>query len=279
MSAERRSCEYLVKAYKNADFLTSPAARLIRVMSELEEPKARFYKHHVHNTVVFFGSARTIPRKEALSRFNKVEQKMRKVEKPSKKLQAEFQKAEKVLLMSRYYEDALELSEKLTRWFIGLKGRSKNFMVCSGGGPGIMEAANRGAKKAGGRSVGLNISLPLEQSPNKYQTKELAFEFHYFFIRKFWFVYLAKALVIFPGGYGTFDELFELLTLMQTRKTKKKMPVVLYGSEYWEDVVNFQGLLNWGMIDEEDLSLFRIIDDVDEALRYMQEELTQRYKL
>lgn len=142
-----------------------------------------------------------------------------------------------------------------------------------------MEAANRGAKKAGGKSVGLNISLPMEQAPNKYQTKDLAFEFHYFFIRKFWFVYLAKALVIFPGGFGTFDEFFELLTLMQTHKTKKHMPVVLFGSEYWNELVNFQALINWGMIEKKDMNLFRMVDDVDSAFKYLKKEMIRLYKL
>ena len=152
-------------------------------------------------------------------------------------------------------------------------------MVCSGGGPGIMEAANHGAKKAGGKSIGLNISLPMEQSPNPHQSEELAFEFHYFFIRKFWFVYLAKALVVFPGGFGTMDELFEILTLIQTKKTKKNMPVVLYGSEYWNEVINFQALKHWGMIGKKDMSLFETIDNVDSAVRYLKTELTKIYKL
>ena len=271
--------DWLVKAYKNIPFLNSPAARLIRVMSELEEPKSRFHKNYVKNTVVFFGSARTLPRKEAMENFKKAEDRLTSAKKTSKKLKNEFEKAERSLLMSRYYEDALLLAEKLTHWFLGLKEKSKHFMICSGGGPGIMEAANRGAKKAGGKSVGLNISLPMEQAPNKYQTKDLAFEFHYFFIRKFWFVYLAKALVIFPGGFGTFDEFFELLTLMQTHKTKKHMPVVLFGSEYWNELVNFQALINWGMIEKKDMNLFRMVDDVDSAFKYLKKEMIRLYKL
>jgi len=275
---KKDSAEWLVKAYKNLPFLNSPAARLIRVMSELEEPKSRFHKYHVKHTVVFFGSARTLPRKEALTNFKKVEEKIERAKNPSQTLRSEFEKAERTLL-SRYYEDAVLLAEKLTHWFLGLKDTHKNFMICSGGGPGIMEAANRGAKKAGGKSIGLNISLPMEQDPNKYQTKDLAFEFHYFFIRKFWFVYLAKALVAFPGGFGTFDEFFELLTLMQTHKTKKHMPVVLYGSEYWNELINFQALINWGMIDKKDMKLFKMIDNVDDAFNYLKNELVRIYKL
>lgn len=271
--------DWLVKAYKNIPFLNSPGARLIRVLSELEEPRSRFHKHHVKHTVVFFGSARTLPRKEALDKFKKIEQKFENKKEPSKTLKAEFEQAERTLLMSRYYEDAVQLAEKLTKWFLGLKEKHKHFMICSGGGPGIMEAANKGARKAGGKSVGLNISLPMEQYPNPYQTKDLAFEFHYFFIRKFWFVYLAKGLVIFPGGFGTLDEFFELLTLMQTHKTKKHMPVVLYGSEYWNELINFQALVNWGMIEKKDLKLFKMIDTVDEAFKYLRKELTRLYKL
>jgi uncharacterized protein (TIGR00730 family) len=179
--------------------------------------------------------------------------------------------------MSRYYEDAVNLSEKLTRWFLELEKIDKHFKICSGGGPGIMEAANRGALNANGESVGLNISIPSEQIPNIYQTKDLACEFHYFFIRKFWFFYLAKALVIFPGGYGTMDELFELLTLIQTEKTKKQMPVVLYDSTYWNDVVNFNALLKWGVISKGDLDLFRLFDNVDDAFVYLKDALTKHY--
>ncbi len=279
MANNKNSSPRLIKAYKNSKFLKSPAARLIRILSELEEPKHRFQKHNIDSTVVFFGSARTLPRKTALANFKSIEVKMKKAKTFSKALEAEYKQAEKSLLMSKYYEDASLISEKLTHWFGQLKKKGKNFMICSGGGPGIMEAANHGAKKAGGKSIGLNISLPMEQNPNVHQSAELAFDFHYFFIRKFWFVYLAKALVVFPGGFGTFDELFEILTLIQTKKTKKNMPVVLYGSEYWNEVVNFQALKHWGMVDEKDLSLFETIDNVDSAVRYLKKELTRTYKL
>ncbi len=279
MTKKKSSSIRPVKAYKNSEFLISPAARLIRILSEIEEPKARFHKYHVHDTVVFFGSARTLSRKEALSKFKNVEAKMKKKEGSSKALEEEFEQAERDLRMSKYYEDAVAISKKLTHWFNELKAKGKNFMICSGGGSGMMEAANLGAKKADGKSIGLNISLPMEQYPNEHQSKELSFEFHYFFIRKFWFVYLAKALIIFPGGFGTMDELFEILTLIQTHKTKKSMPVVVYGSEYWNEVINFQALLNWGMIDKKDLSLFKIIDGVDPAVEYLKKELSRMYKL
>ena len=153
----------------------------------------------------------------------------------------------------------------------------QGFNVITGGGPGVMEAANLGAERAGGRSVGLNISLPLEQDPNPYQCQELSFEFHYFFIRKFWFVYLAKALIVFPGGFGTLDELFELLTLIQTRKSRKVMPVVLYGTEYWDRVLNFESMIEWDTIARSDNELFKTYDDVDEALEYLKEQISSHY--
>ena len=179
--------------------------------------------------------------------------------------------------MARYYDDAVTLAERLTKWSKGIPERKRRFVVCSGGGPGIMEAANRGAAQAGGYSIGLNISLPFEQMPNPYQTRELSFEFHYFFIRKFWFVYLAKALVVFPGGFGTLDELFEILTLVQTRKTAKKIPIVLYGEEFWKEVVRFDSLVKWGTISREDLDLFHFANNVDTAFEYIRDELTKRY--
>jgi uncharacterized protein (TIGR00730 family) len=241
-----------LKAYKNLDFLNSPDARIIRVLAEFTEPQARLRRAGVYNTVVFFGSARAAA--------------------PENKPNEEGAKR-----LSRYYEHAATLAKKLSAWSQTIENPRKRFYVCTGGGPGIMEAANRGAREAGADSVGLNISLPMEQYPNPYQKHELSFEFHYFFIRKFWFFYLAKALVVFPGGVGTLDELFELLTLVQTNKTKKYMPIVLFGSEFWNEVVNFEALVKWGTISEKDLALFRIFDDVDEAFEYLKTELTKHY--
>ena len=269
--------DWPLKSYKNLDFLTSPAARIVRVLSEFIEPESRFRRYHVMNTVVFFGSSRTISRKEAEKNVQIAETRLAKKKSSPKDLLQNYEKAKQDLLMSRYYEDAVGLAEKLTRWSRGIKERKKRFLICSGGAQGIMEAANRGAKKAGGRSIGLNISLPLEQHPNRYQSKELSFEFHYFFIRKFWFFYLAKALVAFPGGFGTMDELFELLTLVQTQKTRKYMPILIYGTEYWNQVVNFDAMVKAGMISQEDLDIFRFFDDVDSAFEYLKEELSQRY--
>ncbi len=263
-----------VKAYKNAEFLNSPSARLIRVLSEMVEPEARFRKYGVRDTVAFFGSSRILSREQAQGRIEEMEQKVRAAGGAEAESERLLEAARHALVMSRYYEDAALLAEKLTRWFATLDAPGKNYKICTGGGPGIMEAANLGAKRAGGKSVGLNISLPLEQDPNPYQCQELAFEFHYFFIRKFWFVYLAKALIVFPGGFGTLDELFELLTLIQTHKTRKQMPVLLYGTEYWNQVINFQSMIEWDTISPEDVELFKTCDDVDEAVDYLKEQIT-----
>jgi uncharacterized protein (TIGR00730 family) len=266
-----------MKAYKNLNFLTAPEGRIVRVLSEFIEPAGRFEKRHIYNTIVFFGSARTLPPDEARRNLTRIEKQMKGRRGDPGDLRKRHTAARRDVDMSRYYEDAALLAEKLTRWSLGLKEKGKRFLICSGGGGGIMEAANRGARKAGGSSIGLNISLPMEQSPNRYQTRDLSFEFHYFFIRKFWFFYLAKALVAFPGGFGTMDELFELLTLVQTRKTKKYMPIIVYGTEYWNQILNFEALAELGTIDEEDLQCFRFADDVDEAFEYLKEELTKHY--
>lgn len=259
----------LVKAYNNAEFLNSPQARLIRILSEMIEPAARFSKYRVRDTVVMFGSAKILPMNVTGPVFKKIEAKINRMKSPPPSFMKAYEQARRNVKMSQYYEDAASLAEKLTVYFQTLKKQGKNFMICSGGGPGIMEAANYGAKKAGGKSVGLNISLPMQQPPNEHQSEELAFEFHYFFIRKFWFFYLAKALIVFPGGYGTMDELFELLTLVQTGKSRKQMPIILYGSDYWRQVINFENMVHWGTINKEDLKLFKIVDDVEEAFEYL----------
>ncbi len=268
---------WLMKSYNNMEFLNSPSARILRVMAEMTEPADRFRKHRVWDTVVFFGSARTLPRRDARSNLAAVKKQIEAAGNSSRKLKLKLARAERDLIMSRYYEDAAKLAARLTTWFKTVEDSGRRFMICSGGGPGIMEAANRGAKKAKGKSVGLNISLPFEQAPNPYQTRDLSIEFHYFFIRKFWFFYLAKALVVFPGGFGTLDEFMELLTIIQTRKSNKYMPVVLYGSEYWNNVLNIDEMVKWGTISPEDVNLFRTIDDVDEAYDYLKAELTAHY--
>jgi uncharacterized protein (TIGR00730 family) len=216
-------------AYEDDEFMESTEARPIRILAEYLDPLRRFKAHNIQDTVVFFGSARVLSRtlaQRAVTRLEKAT--IREAD-----YKAALKRSRKALEWSRYYEDARELAKRLTKWSMALEAQRHRFVVCSGGGPGIMEAANRGAKEAGGKSVGLNIRLPFEQAPNRYITKDLVFNFHYFFMRKFWFAYLAKALVIFPGGFGTIDEMFEILTLAQTRKLSKKLLVILYGSEYW----------------------------------------------
>ena len=194
-------------------------------------------------------------------------------------LRAEVERAEHALEISRYYEEAVELARLLTQWAASLKNTHRHFVVCSGGGPGIMEAANRGAKLAGGKSIGLTISLPKEEEPNPFISPELCFEFHYFFMRKFWFAYPAKALVIFPGGFGTMDELMEVLTLLQTGKIKKKMTVLLYGREYWQEILNFPALVRHGMIGPEDVGLFQFADTPQDAFRVLKDGLSENYHL
>ena len=265
------------KAYKNLAFLSSPDARTVRVLCEFVEPASRFRKQRIKNTIVFFGSARTLPPEVAAERLEEARRALRGTKRPPRKLREAYEKAKRQAAMSRYYADARTLANKLTTWSLSLEKRSQRFVICSGGGPGIMEAANRGACDASGPSIGLNISLPFEQTSNRYQTRDLAFEFHYFFVRKFWFVYLARALVVFPGGFGTLDELFTLLTLVQTRKTSKEMPVVLYGSDYWKKVIGFDTMLEWGVISPRDVRLFRFMDDVDATYEYLKDELTMRW--
>jgi uncharacterized protein (TIGR00730 family) len=235
--------EHPLLSYKNQKFLDSPEARSLRIISEYLYPLSHFRKEKVHDTIVFFGSARTSE------------------EGPT----------------GRYYIEARELARRVTEWSNNLGENDRRFVVCSGGGPGIMEAANRGAQDAGGKTIGLNIGLPFEQRPNPFITPELCFEFHYFFMRKFWFAYLAKALVVFPGGYGTLDELTEILTLAQTQKLVKKMVVVLYGTAYWKEILNFDALVRHGMISPEDLDLFSFADDVETAFGLLEGGLRKYY--
>jgi uncharacterized protein (TIGR00730 family) len=225
-------------AYENAAFTDSDEARPIRILAEYLEPLRRFKLEHVHDTVVFFGSSRVRP-------------------------DGPF---------GRYYDDARELARLLTAWSMTLPGHDR-FLVCSGGGGGMMEAANRGALEAGGRTIGLNIGLPHEQRPNPYITHQLSFEFHYFFMRKLWFSHLARALIVLPGGFGTLDELFEMLTLSQTGKLERPIPIVLYGSSYWNEIVNFEALARHGMIDRADLDLISFVDAPEPALRLLQQKL------
>ena len=230
-------------AYKNQGFLESRDGRSVRILSEYLQPLSHFRKERIHDTIVFFGSARIQENGP----------------------------------MERYYAEARVLSRRLTLWSNSLENTKRRFVITTGGGPGIMEAANRGAADAGGKSIGLNIGLPFEQQPNPYITSELCFEFHYFFMRKFWFAYLSKALVVFPGGFGTLDELSELLTLAQTRKLEKKIVIVLYGSSFWREVLNFDALVRYGMISADDLNLFEYADSVDQAFAILRDGLSEYY--
>ena len=251
------------KAYSNDPYMNSPAARPLRILSEYMEPLERFDHYKVDDTIVIFGSARIKSRDEA-----------EKILEEAKAGGGDIEKAKLALEMSRYYEAARDLSRRLTEWSKGLGAGERRFVVCTGGGPGIMEAGNRGASEAKGINVGLSISLPFEEGYNPFITRELAFQFHYFFMRKFWFAYLAKAVVAMPGGFGTLDELFELLTLVQTRKIRKHMPIVLFGRDYWDEIINFDALVRYGSIDAKDLDLFIRTDSVDEAFQYLTESLS-----
>ncbi len=268
------------KAYYNHTFLGSPSARTIRLLAEYLEPLDRLNKAGIKDTIVFFGSARIKPRKEALKEYNKLLKQKKKIGKnggkSDKEIISKLEDAKIDLKMSRYYTAAEELAYMLTKWSMSLSKGNK-FVICSGGGPGIMEAANKGAKKAGGLSIGLNISLPFEQYPNPFITPELNFEFHYFFMRKFWFAYLAKAVVIMPGGFGTLDEFMEVLTLVQTFKLRKKMDLVVYDEDYWNEIINFKALAKYNMISKEDLSLFRFANTPEEAFSYLKKGIKKNY--
>jgi uncharacterized protein (TIGR00730 family) len=262
-------------AYLNPEFLESAEARPIRILSEYLEPLRRFKEQKIQDTVVFFGSARVDSRDRAERALSTLH--ARGVNCDDRQYERELKKGRKAVEWARYYEEARELARLLTAWSCSLKSENHRFVVTSGGGPGIMEAANRGAREAGGKTVGLNIRLPFEQRANPYITDGLHFEFHYFFMRKFWFAYLAKALVIFPGGFGTLDELFEILTLVQTSKLAKNIGVVLYGREYWDQVLELQPLAEWGAIADDDLKLLHYADTSTAAFEYLRDHLVANH--
>lgn len=272
-------------AYDNEEFLDSPEARILRILAEYQEPMARFRRERIQDTVVFFGSARfaaldvTQGKMEVLANTGSTasaspeEQPAEPGDPDASELSRK--RAETAVEMAKYYEDARRLAYMLTDWAKGLPGRRRRFVVTSGGGPGIMEAANRGAFEAGGKTIGLNIALPFEQRPNPYITPALNFQFHYFFMRKFWFAYLAKALVVFPGGFGTLDEMFELLTLAQTKKLAKEMTIIIYGSAYWKGVIDLDLLAEKGAIAMKDKEIFRFADTPEDAFALLREGLAQ----
>jgi uncharacterized protein (TIGR00730 family) len=256
-------------AYMDTEFLESDEARPIRILAEYLEPLRRLKAQNIQDTVVFFGSARVHSRLEATRALDR----LRKRPGRTKDALAALKRSRKAVEWSRFYEDARELAHRLSEWSVSLESPRHRFVVCSGGGPGIMEAANRGAYEAGGKSIGFNIRLPFEQGANRYITDGLHFEFHYFFMRKFWFAYLAKALVIFPGGFGTLDEMFEILTLSQTQKLSKQLGVFIYGREYWEEIINLKPMAEWGAIRPQDLDLLKWVNSPEEAFEQLRAHL------
>src|SRR5499427_1486605 len=258
-------------AYLDPEFLDSEEGRPVRILSEYLDPLRRFKDQKIQDTVVFFGSARVDSRERAERALNTL--RARGVRNADEHYEIEMKKSRKAVEWARFYEEARELARLLSEWTMSLQSENHRFVVTSGGGPGIMEAANRGAREGGGKTIGLNIRLPFEQGANPYITDGLHFEFHYFFMRKFWFAYLAKALVIFPGGFGTLDELFEILTLVQTDKLSKKIGVILYGSEYWKSVLDLKPMVEWGAIAEQDLDLLQHVDTPTEAFERLREHL------
>ena len=287
----RKKPEPLAKAplaYGNPEFLNSPEGRLFRIMAEYQEPMARFRRERIQDTVVFFGSARFRALDVANHELELLENTGSAAAAPVDQQPArahevasgdateqKLQLAEAAVEMARYYEDARKLAGLVSTWAKTLPGRRHRYVITSGGGPGIMEAANRGAYEAGAKTIGLNIKLPFEQMPNPYITPDLNFEFHYFFMRKYWFAYLAKALVVFPGGFGTLDEMFELLTLAQTHKLAKRITVVIYGASYWKNVINLKLLAEKGAIAVGDLDLFQFADTPEEAFALLKAGLTE----
>jgi len=265
------------KAYKNLDFLNSSDARHIRIMCELAEPKKRLREMGVENTIVFFGSARIPDSNTAKERLEVAEKEAAEGKPDDEALAQRLRVAKRHVKAAPFHDMAMELARQLAEWSKQIPEREKRFYICTGGGDGMMRAANHGAYLADQPSIGLGISLPFEPDLNPYIPHNLQFEFHYFMIRKYWFAYLAKAMVVAPGGFGTMDELFELMTLIQTHKVQKRLPIVLLGSEFWNDILNFQAFVDWGVISEKDLQLFRIMDDVEEARDWIIEELTTHY--
>lgn len=271
---EQTHNEWPLKAYKNLDFLNSDGARNVRILSEMIEPRLRFEEQSIHDTIVLFGSARLRTPEDAQHALKELKDSIKDPSAPTPAEKTALHTAECGVKAAPYYTAAVALAERLTQWSLEREAAGKPpHTICSGGGPGIMEAANRGARQAGGKSIGLGISLPHEQGVNEYIPEELKFEFHYFFVRKFWFVSMAKALVAFPGGFGTMDELFETLTLVQTGKIERRLPIVLFGRPFWDQVINFDTLVEWGVISPDDLTLFKIVDDVDEAADFIIHDL------
>lgn len=262
-------------AYQDKKFMDSLGARPLRILAEYLDPLGRLRRANVGDTIVMFGSARIQPRDRALAHLKKLQKDARG--RRNREWQTKISAAKSIVGMSRYYEEARELSRRITTWSMTLGAHPKRFVICSGGGPGIMEAANRGAAEAGGESVGLSIQLPHEQRPNPYITPELNFCFHYFFMRKLWFAQMAKALIVFPGGFGTMDELWEILTLMQTGKLARKHLILIYGREYWDKVLNWKHMVKTGTISEAEYKVLQFADNIDDAFARVREQMETHY--
>src|SRR5579859_519709 len=257
--------------HEDPKFLESTPARPLRILAEYINPLAQLKREGIGDTIVMFGSARLDSHEVASARLTRLkERKLSKLNAEEKaKHRAALRLAKSALEMSRYYEEARQLAHKITTWSLSLGPRPRRFVICSGGGPGIMEAANRGAYEAGGKSIGLSIELPHEQFANPYISPELSFNFHYFFMRKLWFAQIAKALIVFPGGFGTMDELWEMMTLSQTGKMPKHTIILIYGRKYWDDVLHLKAMVRWGTINEEEYKMLQFADSVDEAFNYI----------
>ncbi len=269
-----------IKAYDNKEFLHSRDARIIRILAEYLYPEQHFKKHKIKKLIIFFGSARSMSLNEWQKKLHLLENELTNtVDNDQRIILKEKIRLHKMRkLITNDYEDAVELSRLITQWSLTLPKKDR-FHVCSGGGPGMMEAANKGAKLAGGLSIGFNISLPFEQDSNLFITPEHNFEFHYFFMRKFWFVYKGQALIVFPGGFGTLDELMEILTLRQTQKVSRPIPIILYSREFWNNLINFQYLIDMGMISSNDINLFLYADKPNEAFEIIKNQLSEIHKL
>lgn len=261
-------------AYFDPRFMTSPAARPVRILAEYLDPYTRLQREGIADTIVMFGSARILPLSRAQRLLARTRQRARRGGVAARR---RLQRAEMAVRMARYYEEARQLAYRITAWALTLGDRPRRFVICSGGGPGIMEAANRGAREAGGKTIGLGIELPREQRSNRYISPELDFQFHYFFMRKLWFAQLAKALIVFPGGFGTMDELWEMLTLLQTGKLPRRHLILIYGRDYWDRVLNWRAMIRHGTITEQEFRLLHFADTVEEAFERVRSTLLKHH--
>lgn len=266
--ANKKQKKSPILAHQNPNFINERAGRAVRVLAEFESPRVQFKKYNVDHTIAIFGSARIMEPAE-------IKKALAKLKKAGKVNSPEYKRLEGLAKVSKYYDECRELSRRIAEWS---KKQKANYLIVTGGGPGIMEAGNRGSYDAKAPTIGLNIELPFEQHCNPYITDELNLNFNYFFIRKYWFLYMAKALIAFPGGFGTLDELFETLTLVQTKKIIKPIPVILYGKDFWKKLLNLEFLVETSMIKEEDLSLFHYADSVDEAFKIVTSEIRANAK-